>query len=113
MAKLLLNAFYGKFGQRRKIETTDYINTTIDLYDIILNDTTECVNLSLMNENIAEARYQSKDEWFEDPTKTNVLGSALTTSYARLRLYEMLDKLGDKVVYYDTDSVIYMMVQIP
>jgi hypothetical protein len=90
------------------METTDYINTAEDLYDIILNDKIECVNLSLINENLIEARYQSKDEWLEDPTKTNVLVSAFTTSYARLRLYEMLDKLGDKVVYYDTGSVIYI-----
>ena len=33
--------------------------------------------------------------------------AALTTSLARLKLYDALDFLGDRVLYYDTDSVIY------
>jgi G:T-mismatch repair DNA endonuclease (very short patch repair protein) len=108
IAKLLLNALYGKFGQRRKMEETKYIHTAKELYEILLNDKIDCVNLSLINKNVIEARYQSKDEWLEDPTRTNILISTFTTSYARLRLYDMLDKLGDKVVYYDTDSIIYI-----
>ena len=34
--------------------------------------------------------------------------AALTTSYARLRLLNMMRKLGDRVLYTDTDSVIYV-----
>lgn len=33
--------------------------------------------------------------------------AAFTTSLARLKLYEALDFLGDRALYYDTDSVIY------
>ena len=31
-----------------------------------------------------------------------------TTSHARLRLYDLLDTLGDRVCYMDTDSTIYI-----
>jgi hypothetical protein len=34
--------------------------------------------------------------------------AAFTTANARLRLYEMLDKLGKSVAYYDTDSIVYI-----
>ena len=30
-----------------------------------------------------------------------------TTAYARMKLYSVLEKLGDRVLYYDTDSVIF------
>ena len=39
--------------------------------------------------------------------KQNVFIAAFTTSLARLKLYDALDFLGDRVLYYDTDLVIY------
>lgn len=108
IAKMLLNAFYGKFGQKRKMEHTEYVKDIQKFWEILLNDKLECVNLSMINKETVEFRYQTKDVWLEDPTKTNVIVAAFTTSYARLRLYEMLDKLDDKVAYYDTDSIIYI-----
>ena len=90
------------------MEHTEYVNNIQKFWEILLNDKLECINLSMVNKETVEFRYQTKDVWLEDPTKTNVIIAAFTTSYARLRLYEMLDKLGDKVVYYDTDSIIYI-----
>jgi len=34
--------------------------------------------------------------------------AAFTTSYARLRLLDMMRKLDERVLYTDTDSVIYV-----
>jgi hypothetical protein len=42
---------------------------------------------------------------------TNIFIAAFTTANARLRLYEILDILGESVVYilcYDTDSIVYI-----
>ncbi|GFU15688.1 DNA_pol_B_2 domain-containing protein [Trichonephila clavipes] len=38
----------------------------------------------------------------------NSLWAAFTTSSARIRLYDIMDKLGDKVLYSDTDSIMYI-----
>ena len=38
----------------------------------------------------------------------NVAFAAYVTTQARLKLYEYLNKLGDSVLYCDTDSVIYI-----
>ena len=40
---------------------------------------------------------------------TNVFLAAFTTAHARLRLYEVLEKLDRKVLYFDTDSVVYVV----
>ncbi len=37
----------------------------------------------------------------------SVFVGALTTAHARLMLYELLEKLGDHVIYCDTDSVVF------
>ena len=42
----------------------------------------------------------------EDPT-ANVALAAFTTAYGRLELYKYLDQLGERVLYFDTDSVIF------
>jgi hypothetical protein len=48
-----------------------------------------------------------KDAYTEH-VKSNVYISAFITAYARLKLYEeALEPLGEKVLYFDTDSVIY------
>ena len=39
---------------------------------------------------------------------TSCVIAAITTAEARLVLYNYLDKLGDRVVYMDTDSIIYL-----
>ena len=44
---------------------------------------------------------------------TNVAIAVYTTAQARLKLYSYLEKLGDRVLYYDTDSCIYLNKDIP
>jgi hypothetical protein len=39
--------------------------------------------------------------------KTNIFLASFTTAHARLRLYSVLDRLGENVLYFDTDSVIF------
>ena len=34
--------------------------------------------------------------------------AAFTTAHARLQLYDELDMLGERVLYYDTDSIVYL-----
>jgi len=55
-----------------------------------------------INENVVQVTYKYKDQYVQDPF------AAFTTSNARLRLYDMLDHLGQSVAYYDTDSIIYI-----
>ncbi|KAL4219797.1 hypothetical protein ACF0H5_020209 [Mactra antiquata] len=40
--------------------------------------------------------------------KTNIFLATFTTCWARLKLHSVLDSLGDRVLYYDTDSVIFV-----
>jgi hypothetical protein len=41
------------------------------------------------------------------PGHTNVFLASFTTCWARLKLYELLDRLQTRVLYWDTDSVIF------
>jgi hypothetical protein len=51
--------------------------------------------------------YKYKGCYVENDFNTNIFIAAFTTANVRLRLYKMLDILGESLVYYDTDSFVY------
>lgn len=51
--------------------------------------------------------YQEKREFLEECPFGNVVLACFTPSHARLYLYETLEQLGERVLYFDTDSIIY------
>ena len=108
IAKICLNSLWGKFGQRNNMKQTEYVMEIEDFYRIILDDTIKDLNMNFLNDDCVEMTYKMKDKFEKNNFNTNVYIAAFTTSSARIRLYEMLDKLGDKVLYYDTDSIVYI-----
>jgi len=108
VAKLCLNSLWGKFGQRQKMKKTEFVTDPQQFYKILLDDRLENINIKLLNDNMIQMCYNYKDYYIENFHNTNILIALFTTSSARLRLYEMLDKLGRAVVYFDTDSIFYI-----
>ena len=49
-----------------------------------------------------------RDGFLRENYKTNIFVACLTTSQARLHLYEALETVGQQALYADTDSVIYV-----
>ena len=62
----------------------------------------------MVNDETVEVHYRSKDAFAEQNDNVNIVIAAFTTAYARLKLYDLLDLLQERVLYYDTDSVIYV-----
>lgn len=61
----------------------------------------------LPSEDVAAVQWESSKNFVPQDTSTNVFIASFTTAWARLKLYEEMDKLGEAVLYHDTDSVIY------
>lgn len=108
VAKICLNSLWGKFGQRQNLSKTEYVTDIRRFYEILLDDKLDNINLAFVSENMVQMSYRLKYECVGNDFNTNVYIAAFTTSNARLRLYEMLDYLGENVAYYDTDSVFYI-----
>ncbi|XP_072400379.1 uncharacterized protein [Diabrotica undecimpunctata] len=108
VAKLCLNSLWGKFGQRVNLSQTEYITNCKRWYEILLDDTLDITNCLFFDNDMAQVIFCVKEQFLEKSTQTNVFIAAFTTANARLRLYDMLDKLVEAVVYFDTDSVVYI-----
>ncbi|XP_072384507.1 uncharacterized protein [Diabrotica undecimpunctata] len=108
VAKLCLNSLWGKFGQRMNMNQTAYVVDLKRWYELLMDDKINMTNVIFVNDHIAQVSYDYKDVFVEDPRSTNIFVALFTTSNARLRLYDMIDRLGEDVAYFDTDSVVYI-----
>ena len=77
-------------------------------FDLLNSAEFEVSNAHMVNEEMVEVQYKNVKEFAEQNDKVNVVIAAFTTAYARLKLYDLLDLLQERVLYYDTDSVIYV-----
>lgn len=106
-AKLMLNSFWGKFGEIMNKMKTVQCTQAHELLALLNNPLINISTVRILSSEFLEVAYMRGDEETDKGTKTNILIAAFTTCQARLKLYESLEVLGDRVLYYDTDSVIY------
>ena len=93
-------SLWGKFGQRSNMSQTKYVTEVSEFYEILLDD-------KLDNKIFQFLTYSFKDQFVDNSKNTNIYIACFTTSHARLMLYNKLDYLKEKVLYFDMDSIIY------
>jgi hypothetical protein len=108
IAKLALNSFWGKFGQRNNLDQLEYITHPEQLRAYLLDETKEIVSLCFPSEEIAQVQWRNGEDFIEPTITGNPFIAAYTTAQARLKLYSYLEALDRRVLYFDTDSVIYV-----
>ena len=107
IGKLALNSFYGKFGQRTNMKKTVFITEYAELYRHLSDVTKVVQDFHVLEGNMVVLEYITNPDLMEADSKTNVNIASFCTSYARLKLWRTLFKLGRRVLYHDTDSVIF------
>jgi hypothetical protein len=110
ISKLCMNSFGGKFGQRLNMHQTEFIHESeIEKFFQTLTDTTkEVVNFHIVAPDTIQLDWHYKKDFIPEDNKTNIYLATFTTCWARLKLYDVLQSLEQRVLYYDTDSVIYV-----
>ena len=79
-----------------------------EYFDMLTADKIVVTDASFLSDNVMELQYENKENFFEPNPKTNVVIAAFTTAHTQLKLYSTLEQLGERVLYYDTDLVIYV-----
>ena len=100
--------FIGKFAQRSNLTKTKMVTEPKEFFDFLYSSEFEVSDARMVNDETVEVHYSNVGEFAEQNNKVNVVIAAFTTAYARLKLYDLLDLLQERVLYYDTDSVIYV-----
>ncbi|XP_078355818.1 uncharacterized protein LOC144640593 [Oculina patagonica] len=107
LAKMMLNSMWGKFGQRSNKTQVREFDDPKAFTEFHESDKYDIRYVSVLTEERVEIHY--KHELEDDPVSPNlnIFVACFTTCWARLRLYEALDLLQDRVLYFDTDSVVF------
>ena len=93
--KALLNSLWGKLAQNE------------DILEMVNDRTIDVTSLDFISDNIARTTHRKGCSLTPLPNR-NVIVASFVTAYARLELYKYIEKLGKNVLYFDTDSVIYI-----
>lgn len=89
-----------------------------EVYEYMLDASIEINDIFFANEETAFISYN----YVEHPENTftasesknlSLITGAYTTAHARLQLYKELSKLGNRLLYCDTDSIVYIETDDP
>ena len=99
--------FIGKFAQKANMTKVKLVSEPKEYFNMLTSDKVKVTDASFVNDDVVEIHYENKDDFVEPNARTNVVVAAFTTAHACLKLYSVLEQLKERVIYYDTDSVIY------
>ena len=99
---------WGNFGERLNKTQVKEFRDHQAFHRFLDTDTLDVRHVSFINKEMVEVHYQHQEEDILVSPNLNIFVACFTTCWARLRLYEALQLLGQRVLYYDTDSVIYL-----
>lgn len=108
VGKLALNSFWGRWGMNENkvhrvfLTEEKELNRLLSDSKIIIRDFLPC------SDEVIEVAYSHKDNFLPQKDITNLFLASFTTAHARIKLYGVLSTLNRNVLYYDTDSVIYI-----
>ncbi|KAJ8679004.1 hypothetical protein QAD02_014791 [Eretmocerus hayati] len=107
VAKLCLCSLWGKFGQRSNLKQTNVVKTRDELLKLVTDPGKEIFDNLPVNDETLYVNWRFREENVVSARNTNVVIAAYTTAQARLVLYSYLEKLGNSIIYTDTDSTLF------
>jgi hypothetical protein len=111
LSKLLLNSQWGRYAMNTNRTQTKFITNPADLYKYFLDKQYIVKDVLFPTDDVAMLFYEDDKEMHTSSNQTNVVLASFVTSQARLKLFYELEKLGERVLYLDTDSIIYKKIE--
>ena len=99
---------WGKFGQQsNKTQVKEFMDPP-QFWQFLDSSTHDIRWVSPLSEERVEVHYKMQDQCESDSPNLNIFIACFTTCWARLHLYQIMDQLGDRVLYTDTDYIIFL-----
>ena len=111
LAKMMLNSMWGKFGQcTNKTQVLEFDDPQ-KFSTFCNNDTLQIKYVGSQSDYRVEVQYTLQEEDESISPNLNIFVACFTTCWARLKLYDALGILQERVLYKDTDSVVFLSAQ--
>lgn len=84
-----------------------YFKEPAPFFELVTDPRVTVHAINILNDNLLTVTHSMHDEFVDVMANTNPVIAAFTTSQARLHLYSFIEQLGSRLLYFDTDSIIY------
>ena len=95
-------SFWGKFGEKVSHRNSDYIYDANQFIQYVSDPTKSLSDFYIIDEKTAQVQWSHVEGFVPENFRTNIFLAVFTTAWGRLKLYNLLDMLDDRVLYYDT-----------
>ncbi len=102
--KLFLNTFWGKFAQRDNLSQKVLLEDPEKFFKLVFDQTNVVQAIDLLTDDVACVTYTKQDDYIEPSSLTSAVHASFVTAYGRLKLYNVLNAVGHRTIYFDTDS---------
>ncbi|XP_055345824.1 uncharacterized protein LOC129593479 [Paramacrobiotus metropolitanus] len=107
--KIWVNAVWGRFVMKALYQQHKYCNTYKQMKDIVFNTSFETKDVRIVNNGKAlDVTYMEKKNWAAPNKRCNPYIGVFTTGLAQLKLLQQLRLVEDRLLYCDTDSVMFV-----
>lgn len=100
----------GKIWTTLKYATNLFFHETEadKFFKSLFDPSKEVTDFHIINDEMIHTTWKNKSNLVKEDYQTNIFIAAFTTCWARLKLYDVLHMLDTRVLYFDTDSVIFV-----
>jgi len=97
-------SLWGKFGTKNKLLQTEIIQSPERFHRLIFGENYHVLSVQLLQDAGVLVEFKCLHQEERPFKQANIGVAIMTTTFARLYLLKALEKLGDRLVYCDTDS---------
>ena len=108
ICKALLNNLWGRLSMNPQHDRTQICRNPTAFFSILNDNRHSIKDFQIIDDDTVALVYSHDDVHVPQNATTSVVLAAFTTTYGRLELYKYLDVLDRRVLYHDTDSVIFL-----
>ena len=106
--KWLLNCLWGRYGLNTDKTNVKFVYKYNEWIEMLLNKNKKIHNIDFSNETFLIVFYSYAKDHYNQNYDVSVVLAAFVTCHARLVLFNELVKLDKRILYYDTDSIIFL-----
>lgn len=107
-AKVMLNSFWGKFGEHLLKPTIEAVYNASHLFALVSNLFNDVRQVRIANDDSLEVVYVNlEDNQLTTDASTSLWPLSPPACHARLKLHESLGRLQQSTIYFDANCVIY------
>ena len=89
------------------MKQVEYFTEQASFFELLSSSSKQIKKIDSIGDKMVRAEFVNDSECIREQRSINVVIAIFTTSWARLQLYECLDLLQDRAIYFDTDSVFF------